>query len=853
MNRDFLATDARIHDKWESFWDRRQITIPEKKLFTADDRIFTVGSCFAYEIKKALIEHGVTCLPDYAHMQPDRSRVRLENDEDVPLFHLQHYNTYTVLGEFERIAGLWTQDPDDYWTVTRGSPWRGETAYQDPYRRRLYGRTVEDLHAINAELDDVYRQGFNEATAFFFTFGMTEVFRQKGNGRVVCQRPLYAGGGGLDETEFYMSSYADNLANIEKLIRIIRSAKPDAKIVMTVSPVPLARSFSGRDVTIATTESKAILRAVLGEVSRRHDVLYFPSYEAITWQGIDQVFGGYDNRHVHDEKVHNIMKAFVEAHFDLPEQPGATEPDDQPRPNDADVSEAPTTPVVDLPNDGLAEVSGFVMDGAQKIYRPTHRTGEWGRPFATNDAQLARFVAENPVRRNALAAFVKEFAASLPAGARVLDAGAGSMPYSALLAHTQYMTLDWPNSVHGRKPDIVGDLSKPVQAPDESFDAVLCTEVLEHIFDVPSAISEVHRLLQPGGRLAGTTPFLIQLHEQPYDYWRPTAYALEQSLAQAGFTDIQVQPLTGYFGSLAVMLRWMPLMTGATNAITSAPQWQELYGLTSKAAEWLVEHAHQLDELFDPAKLMPAGYAFTATKSAEVGVPVKSAGADEEAILPGRQFTPADLAVLDEARTWLVQDGLSATPLMLATLAQVPEIELHETAQAVLAEVIAVLLDACENGQMADAIAVFADCPPDLAELALALLSAAFFPDEQIDPAAFDDSATLCFSLFVAVAGRPLAALVSVAFPRRYGAEFAREFHAGLQALADEFDVAIAGGDTNTWDGPLVASVTVIGEAADRGPVRRSGARAGDWIMVTGSFGGSIAGHHHSFRPRVRA
>lgn len=102
-----------------------------------------------------------------------------------------------------------------------------------------------------------------------------------------------------------------------------------------------------------------------------------------------------------------------------------------------------------------------------------------------------------------------------------------------------------------------------------------------------------------------------------------------------------------------------------------------------------------------------------------------------------------------------------------------------------------------------------------------------------------------------AMAGRPLAALASVAFPRRYGVEFARDLHCGLQELADEFDVALAGGDTNIWDGPLVVSVTVVGEATERGPVRRSGARAGDWILVTGTFGGSIGGHHYSFRPRV--
>lgn len=408
---------------------------------------------------------------------------------------------------------------------------------------------------------------------------------------------------------------------------------------------------------------------------------------------------------------------------------------------------------------GLAEIPGFTADDSKEIYRPTHRTGEWGQPFVTDDAQLARFVAENPVRRNALAAFVREFAASLPEGARVLDAGAGSMPYSALLAHTEYMTLDWPNSVHGREPDIVGDLSKPVQAPDDSFDAVLCTEVLEHIFDVPAAIAEVHRLLKPGGRLAGTTPFLIQLHEQPYDYWRPTAYALEKSLTQAGFTDIQVQPLTGYFGSLAVMLRWMPLMTGPTNAITSAPEWQELHGITSKAAEWLAEHAHRLDEMFDPAKLMPAGYAFTATKSEGVRVLVKSARTDREAPPPMQDGASPEHGKLEQARAGLEQEGIAATPRVLAWLAQVPDIETNESAQAVLAEVIAVLLDGCESGDLAGVISAFEDCPATLANMALSLLTAAFFPDGNIVPAEFDDSAALGFSLFVAVAGRPLAAL----------------------------------------------------------------------------------------------
>jgi thiamine-monophosphate kinase len=102
-----------------------------------------------------------------------------------------------------------------------------------------------------------------------------------------------------------------------------------------------------------------------------------------------------------------------------------------------------------------------------------------------------------------------------------------------------------------------------------------------------------------------------------------------------------------------------------------------------------------------------------------------------------------------------------------------------------------------------------------------------------------------------AMAGRPLAAFAALALPRSRGSGFADEFLEGLAQLAEEFNVALAGGDTNIWDGPLVASVTVVGEPTGSGPVTRAGARPGDWIFVTGQLGGSLAGHHLSFTPRV--
>lgn len=102
-----------------------------------------------------------------------------------------------------------------------------------------------------------------------------------------------------------------------------------------------------------------------------------------------------------------------------------------------------------------------------------------------------------------------------------------------------------------------------------------------------------------------------------------------------------------------------------------------------------------------------------------------------------------------------------------------------------------------------------------------------------------------------AMAGRPLAAVVALCLPRAGALALATQLYEGLLPLAEHYGVAIAGGDTNCWDGPLVASITLLGQATTRGPLRRDGAEAGDKILVTGDFGGSLLGKHFDFQPRV--
>ena len=107
-----------------------------------------------------------------------------------------------------------------------------------------------------------------------------------------------------------------------------------------------------------------------------------------------------------------------------------------------------------------------------------------------------------------------------------------------------------------------------------------------------------------------------------------------------------------------------------------------------------------------------------------------------------------------------------------------------------------------------------------------------------------------------AMAAQPVAAFVSLVLPQQGSAthsalELAISMYRGMIPLAERFEVVIAGGDTNAWDGPLAISITAIGETTLQGPLTRTGGQVGDQLLVTGNLGGSILGRHLTVEPRV--
>jgi thiamine-monophosphate kinase len=102
-----------------------------------------------------------------------------------------------------------------------------------------------------------------------------------------------------------------------------------------------------------------------------------------------------------------------------------------------------------------------------------------------------------------------------------------------------------------------------------------------------------------------------------------------------------------------------------------------------------------------------------------------------------------------------------------------------------------------------------------------------------------------------AMAGKPVAALITMGLPRPFSPEFTERIYAGLNACAAKYQVAVVGGETTTNPERLLISVALIGTVGRGKAVLRSGARVGDAVFVSGELGGSLAGKHLEFEPRL--
>jgi len=153
-------------------------------------------------------------------------------------------------------------------------------------------------------------------------------------------------------------------------------------------------------------------------------------------------------------------------------------------------------------------------------------------------------ILNNPVARVMKFDQFSIYCSALPDGECILDYGAGDRPLEPLLRtkFNNYIAADYPpsNKAHTRRPDIQIHDDGTVDLAAESVDCVIMTEVLEHIYEPKRTLSEIHRILKPGGAIIGTVPFAIGEHEQPYDFHRYTSFCLHRMFEETGFQVVDV-------------------------------------------------------------------------------------------------------------------------------------------------------------------------------------------------------------------------------------------------------------------------------------------------------------------------
>lgn len=160
------------------------------------------------------------------------------------------------------------------------------------------------------------------------------------------------------------------------------------------------------------------------------------------------------------------------------------------------------------------------------------------------------------INRYSLYQAISKFAEATTHDAEIIDVGCGLKPYRALFSSPNYTGIDIEGGGHSdtaKTVDIFFDGTK-IPFPENSFNTLICTQVLEHADDPEKLVNECARVLSPNGRAFFSMPFTYPEHETPYDFRRFTRFEHQRLLAKNGFKEIQIIQTTGFMGTFAQLL-----------------------------------------------------------------------------------------------------------------------------------------------------------------------------------------------------------------------------------------------------------------------------------------------------------
>ncbi|MCB1343073.1 MAG: GSCFA domain-containing protein [Pseudooceanicola sp.] len=308
----------------KNMFDVSELHVPKFNL-RPEQGVAAYGSCFAQHFGRALQARGYNWLrcEDAPEDLSEDNRRRFNYD----VFSARTGNIYTtsLLLQWVNWASGKVEIPDEVWEK--------DGRFYDPFRPRIEPKgfaSREEMEASRRHTVACFADSIRESEVFVFTMGLTESWE---NAKLGYEYPMCPGtvAGTFDpeQHQFENQSFQDILRNLRMAIKAMREMNDKLKFILTVSPVPLTATMSGRHVLVATSASKAILRAVADQIEGTHaNVDYFPSFEIISNPVFRGAFYEPNQREVNARGVGLVMDHFFAG---LHGAFGAPEPQQQER------------------------------------------------------------------------------------------------------------------------------------------------------------------------------------------------------------------------------------------------------------------------------------------------------------------------------------------------------------------------------------------------------------------------------------------------------------------------------------------------------------------------------------------
>jgi len=288
--------------------------IYEKKFsITKDTRIATAGSCFAQHLSRHLVTNGFTVLD----VEPPPLGLHFDQYQNYgySMYSARYGNIYTMkqlLQLAQEASGLFF--PQDY-------VWHKGEYFIDALRPAIepYGyRTDAEVASARRYHITRVKELFINMDLLVFTLGLTEMWLHSPSGTVYPTAPGTIGGDYDPKVHHFANadfqSILDDYYQFEQAISLLRGGRA-FKVLLTVSPVPLTATAQSRHVLVSTFHSKAILRAIAGQLSADHDHIdYFPSYEIVNNPRLHSSAFSDNLRSVRKEFVEMVMSHFFKEH-----------------------------------------------------------------------------------------------------------------------------------------------------------------------------------------------------------------------------------------------------------------------------------------------------------------------------------------------------------------------------------------------------------------------------------------------------------------------------------------------------------------------------------------------------------